>query len=59
MAAIITAGMIRGTHTLSEIVEVAAKFISLSMAEARKDGTDGNDGIAFERYLHILWEELG
>lgn len=59
MAAVVTAGLIQGKYSLKAIVEVAAQFIGMAMAEARKDGTDGNDGIAFEKYLHILWEKLG
>lgn len=58
LASVVTAGLIRGTHSLTEIVRAAAAFISKALAEAKMDGTDRNDGIAFERHLHMLWEML-
>lgn len=52
-ASVICGGLIRG-RKLSEIVPLAADFIRASVEEAWKNGTDRNDGVAFEPYLFQL-----
>ncbi len=58
MASAVTAGLVRGKHSLTEIVARTAEWIGQAIQEARRDGTDRNDGIAYERNLWKLGEQL-
>ena len=37
-----------------EAMEIAGKFLQLSIADAIEDATDANDGVAFEKNLKEL-----
>lgn len=58
LASVVTAGLVQGGQSLEQIVRAASRFIAASLAEARRDGTDRNDGVAFEHHLPRLWAEL-
>lgn len=52
-ASVICGGLVQG-RSLSEIVPVAAEFIRAAVEETCQDGTDRNDGVAFEPFLYQL-----
>ena len=52
-ASILSAGIVRGMN-LNELAEKAVEFLSKGIRDALREGTDRNEGICFERYLHEL-----
>lgn len=54
-ASILSAGMVKGVP-MEHCVEKAAEFLSKAIGDAVAEGTDRNDGVCFETYLHELWE---
>ena len=41
-------------YATEEALTIAGDFLYHSIADAMESGTDGNDGIAFEKHLSIL-----
>ena len=54
-ASVISAGVVRG-ETLEAAARRAVRFLGQAIADAVAEGTNRNDGVCFERYLHLLWE---
>lgn len=54
-ASVLSAGMVKGL-TMKRCAEKAAAFLEKGIRDAVREGTDRNDGICFETYLHELWE---
>ena len=55
-ASVLCGGMIKGMDTVAA-VKKAVSFISKGIHDAVKEGTDRNEGICFETYLHELAED--
>lgn len=53
-ASILSAGLVKGVP-MERCVEKAAAFLEKSIRDAAEEGTDRNDGVCFETYLHELW----
>lgn len=54
-ASILSAGLVKGVP-MERCVEKAVEFLSKAIQDAVEEGTDRNDGVCFETYLHELWE---
>ncbi len=54
-ASVLSAGMVLGRHPV-ETVKKAVRFLEPAIRDAVEEGTDPNDGVCFETYLHYLWE---
>ena len=52
-ASVLSAGLVKG-YPMEKCVHMAVDFISASIQDAVKEGTDRNDGVCFERHLHKL-----
>lgn len=55
-ASVLSAGIVSGKEPV-ELVKKAVQFLEPAIRSAVEEGTDRNDGICFEAYLHYLWEE--
>ncbi|MDO4338811.1 MAG: pyridoxamine kinase [Eubacteriales bacterium] len=55
-ASVLSAGLVRGM-SMEACVGKAVGFLSKAIADAVEEGTDRNDGVCFETYLHELWED--
>lgn len=53
---VLSAGIVKG-EKVSDCVRKAVHFLGPAIKEAVAAGTDRNDGVCFETYLHYLWEE--
>lgn len=53
LAAVLCGGLVSGMSA-REALDLAARFLEASIAEAYADGTDRNEGVAFEHHLHLL-----
>jgi len=53
-ASVLSAGLVRGM-SVKACVAKAVEFLSRAIADAVREGTDRNDGVCFETYLHELW----
>lgn len=54
-ASVLSVGMAKG-RPLELYVEKAVHFLEYAIRDSAMEGTDRNEGVAFERYLHMLWE---
>ncbi len=52
-ASVLSAGLVKGL-SMKTCVDMAVDFISASILDAVKEGTDRNDGVCFERHLGSL-----
>lgn len=55
-ASVLSAGIVQGEDTAA-CVKKAVRFLEPAIRAAVEEGTDRNDGICFEKYLHNLWED--
>lgn len=55
-ASVLSAGLVKGI-SMERCVKKAVAFLSKSIGDAVEEGTDRNDGVCFETYLHELWEK--
>ena len=55
LSSVICGCMVRG-ESAQAALERAAKLLEISIAEAVADGTDPNEGIAFEHHLRLLMD---
>lgn len=53
---VISAGAVKG-QSLVSVAQRAVRFLERAIADAAAEETDRNDGVCFERYLNMLWEE--
>lgn len=53
LASVLCAGLVRKLAA-KEALQLAARFLEASIEEASADGTDPNEGVAFEHHLHLL-----
>ncbi|MCF0133573.1 MAG: pyridoxamine kinase [Blautia sp.] len=56
-SSVLAAGLTKG-YTLKKCVETAIPFLSKAIAETIAEGTPRNEGICFEHYLHLLYDEI-
>lgn len=52
-ASVLSAGLVKG-YPMEKCAQIAVDFISASIQDAVKEGTDRNDGVCFELHLHKL-----
>lgn len=52
-ASVIAGGLARGS-SLKEMIDLAGKFIERAITDAVRDKIPRNEGVEFERYLHML-----
>ena len=52
-ASVLSAGMVKGTDTVLS-VKKAVSFLSRAIHDTVLEGTDRNEGVCFEAYLHEL-----
>lgn len=57
-ASVLIAGLVKGI-SLEACVHKAVRFLGKAIHDAREEGTDRNDGVCFETYLHELWDNEG
>lgn len=55
-ASVVSAGIVKGER-VEDTVKKAVRFLEPAIRDTVEEGTDCNDGICFEKYLHYLWEE--
>lgn len=55
-ASVLSAGLVQGL-SVNRCVEKAVDFLGKAIADAVEEGTDHNDGVCFETYLHELKED--
>lgn len=53
LAAVLCGGLVGGMPA-RDALGLAARFLEASISEAAADGTDPNEGVAFEHHLHLL-----
>ena len=53
-ASVLCAGMVKGTNTALS-VKKAVQFLSKAIHDTVLEGTDRNEGVCFETYLHELY----
>ena len=54
-ASVLSAGLVKGM-SMEACVHKAVRFLGKAIHDAAKEGTDRNDGVCFETYLHELWD---
>lgn len=57
-ASVLIAGLVKGM-SMKVCVQKAVRFLGKAIHDAAREGTDRNDGVCFETYLHELWENEG
>ena len=56
LASALCGGLVRGDPAPKALGRACA-LLGAAIAETVADGTDPNEGVAFEHHLHLLWEE--
>lgn len=54
-ASVLSVGMAKG-KPLALYVDKAVHFLEAAIRDSAREGTNRNEGVCFERYLHTLWE---
>ena len=57
-ASVLSAGLVKGM-SMETCVQKAVRFLGKAIHDAVEEGTDRNDGVCFETYLHELWDNEG